>query len=241
MVRKNTWLPAPPETCLKGASQNVRGRRSALAASSDRLQATGTAALVLALHAVVLYVAARAPHTIQPQPSVPLTVSFATAAEPTHATRALPPRPKTAPTEPKSPPVKPRATPTPRPAPATPEPDPAPAPDTTPTPAAVPTEAPSPPSVSAPRFDAAYLNNPAPAYPTLSRRLSEEGRVLLRVFVTAEGRAQEVRIEGSSGYARLDSAAQDAVARWRFVPARRGADTVATWVLVPISFTLKQG
>lgn len=92
---------------------------------------------------------------------------------------------------------------------------------------------------SAPVFDALYLDNPAPAYPMLSRRLREEGRVLLRVLVSAEGRAAEVQIRASSGSERLDMAARDAVARWKFTPARRGEQPVAAWVLIPISFSLE--
>jgi protein TonB len=90
----------------------------------------------------------------------------------------------------------------------------------------------------APRFDAAYLDNPPPAYPSISRRQREEGRVLLRVRVGADGRAESVEIAGSSGHERLDHAALDAVRRWRFLPARRGADAVAAYVNVPIAFTL---
>ena len=43
--------------------------------------------------------------------------------------------------------------------------------------------------VTAARYDAAYLHNPRPAYPPLSRRLGEEGKVLLRVRVSREGLA----------------------------------------------------
>lgn len=89
------------------------------------------------------------------------------------------------------------------------------------------------------RFDANYLHNPRPAYPPVSRRLGEEGRVLLRVQVTAEGQACKVELKQSSGFSRLDQAALDAVARWRFVPARRGDETIASWVTVPINFTLE--
>ncbi len=93
--------------------------------------------------------------------------------------------------------------------------------------------------IQAPRFDADYLDNPAPAYPALSRRLGEQGRVLLRVFVNADGSAAQVEIRESSGFERLDRAAREAVARWRFVPARQGDRPVAAWVLVPISFNLR--
>lgn len=86
------------------------------------------------------------------------------------------------------------------------------------------------------RFDAAYLNNPAPNYPLISRRLGEEGRVLLRVWVGADGAAAEVAVRTSSGSSRLDEAAMSAVRQWRFVPARRGDEPVAGWVVVPINF-----
>ncbi|WP_246591019.1 energy transducer TonB [Georgfuchsia toluolica] len=97
----------------------------------------------------------------------------------------------------------------------------------------------APPAPSAPRFDADYLQNPAPAYPSLSRRLGEEGKVVLRVFVDPSGRPSQVEIKTSSASERLDQAAQDAVRRWKFTPARRGDEAVAAWVLVPIVFNLR--
>ena len=99
--------------------------------------------------------------------------------------------------------------------------------------------APPPVVVTAPVFDAAYLNNPPPAYPTLSRRRGEQGRVVLRVRVDPHGKAGEVQVRESSGHERLDAAATDCVRGWRFVPARRGEEPVAAWVLIPISFRLE--
>lgn len=96
-----------------------------------------------------------------------------------------------------------------------------------------------PASVTPPRFDADYLNNPKPVYPTAARRLGEEGKVVLRVHVTPEGRAGEIELRTPSGHARLDNAAREAVAQWRFVPARQGDEAVAAWVLVPIVFSLQ--
>jgi protein TonB len=90
-----------------------------------------------------------------------------------------------------------------------------------------------------PKFSANYLKNPAPDYPAISRRLGERGRVLLRVLVSPEGRSEQVEIDRSSGYQRLDQAAQNAVRKWQFVPARQGDNTVRAWVIVPIVFTLK--
>ena len=98
---------------------------------------------------------------------------------------------------------------------------------------------PRPAPVTPPIFNADYLDNPAPAYPGVSRRLREQGRVLLRVLVNVNGSADEVQLRTSSGYARLDEAARDTVRRWKFVPAKRGAEPVPAWVLIPISFRLE--
>jgi len=94
---------------------------------------------------------------------------------------------------------------------------------------------------TAPRFDAAYLHNPRPVYPPLSRRLGEEGKVLLRVRVSAEGQPIAVDVEESSNFERLDEAARQVVARWRFVPARHGDEPVEATVIVPIVFRLGLG
>lgn len=97
----------------------------------------------------------------------------------------------------------------------------------------------APATLTQPRFDADYLSNPAPHYPPLSRRLGEEGKVVLRVHVEPGGRPSQIEIKSSSGSPRLDNAAQEAVSRWKFVPAKRGDEAVAAWVLVPIVFNLK--
>ncbi|GAA4494437.1 energy transducer TonB [Pseudaeromonas paramecii] len=95
------------------------------------------------------------------------------------------------------------------------------------------------PSQSSPQFNAAYLNNPAPAYPPLSRRFREEGKVMLRVRVSADGQPLAVELAQGSGHPRLDEAARKTVLSWRFVPARRGEQKVAAWVRVPIVFQLR--
>lgn len=97
----------------------------------------------------------------------------------------------------------------------------------------------APAPVSAARFDADYLHNPAPAYPAMSRRNGEEGRVQLSVRVSAQGRAEQVEVRHSSGYPRLDDVAASTVRQWRFVPARRGDEPISATVLVPIVFRLE--
>ena len=141
--------------------------------------------------------------------------------------------PKPRPPEPKPLITAPVETPSPSPivvAPPPPPPPPAPAP----APVVI-----APPIITAPIFNADYLDNPAPYYPAMSRRAGEQGRVILRVLVNVSGSADEVEIRTSSGHARLDDSARDTVRRWRFVPAKRGDEAVPAWVLIPISFRLE--
>ncbi len=100
--------------------------------------------------------------------------------------------------------------------------------------------APAEESFSQARFDANYLRNPAPPYPALSKRMGEEGKVVLRVSVNPQGTADSVDIKTSSGSPRLDESAQKTVRNWKFVPAKRGDTPVQSWVLVPIIFKLEQ-
>ena len=62
---------------------------------------------------------------------------------------------------------------------------------------------------------------------------------MLRVLVSPAGRADDIQIRSSSGSPRLDEAARATVQRWKFVPAKRGEEAVAAWVLIPISFRLE--
>lgn len=85
---------------------------------------------------------------------------------------------------------------------------------------------------------ASYDYAPAPPYPEHARREGREGRVLLRVLVDPEGRSKTVEVRLSSGSDVLDRAAEEAVKRWRFVPARSGGRAVESWVNVPVEFRL---
>jgi protein TonB len=61
---------------------------------------------------------------------------------------------------------------------------------------------------------------------------------LLRVRVGTDGSVGAVLVERSSGHPDLDEAAREAVATWRFEPARRRGVPVELWILLPIRFTL---
>jgi len=105
--------------------------------------------------------------------------------------------------------------------------------------AAPPAAPPAPPRIELPSSEAAYLNNPEPPYPALSRRLGEQGTVVVRALIGIDGRPQQAEIRQSSGYERLDQAALQAVRSWRFVPGTRNGIPEAMWVNVPIRFILK--
>ncbi len=78
-----------------------------------------------------------------------------------------------------------------------------------------------------------------PSYPSSARRLGIQGMTTLRVYVAVDGRVTEVLIHESAGHSDLDNAAAEAVKRWRFEPARRGAQAVGVWVLLPVEFRLR--
>jgi len=93
--------------------------------------------------------------------------------------------------------------------------------------------------VELPSSDAQYLQNPKPAYPAISKRLGEQGKVVVRVLIGADGTAQKAEIRQSSGYERLDQAALNTVLAWRYVPGKRGGVPEAMWFNVPINFVLE--
>ncbi len=96
-----------------------------------------------------------------------------------------------------------------------------------------------PQTIEPPRMDAQGRQNPPPRYPKLSRRLREEGTVILKIRILRDGRVGAIEIERSSGHARLDRAAMQAVAKWRYIPARQGGEAIEYNYLQPVEFTLR--
>jgi len=82
------------------------------------------------------------------------------------------------------------------------------------------------------------LTQTLPVYPSTARRRRLQGVVVVTVEVTADGAAQSVVVQRSSGYPVLDSAALDAVRNWRFTPAQARRSSVRAAVQVPIRFRL---
>ncbi|EGI77875.1 energy transducer TonB [Hylemonella gracilis] len=101
--------------------------------------------------------------------------------------------------------------------------------------------APPPPQrTQQPTVDASYLYNKHPAYPDISRRMNEQGQVLVRVLVGTKGEVLRAELGKSSGYPRLDRTAVAAVRGWRFLPGQRDGQAEAMWFNVPINFVLEQ-
>ena len=223
------------------------------AAHSARSKVAVTA-MVLAVHALALWGLQRLPGAT-PAPMVIPAQVIATFITPEPEPIVMPEPMPLAPPEPV---VQPKPVPKPQPKPlpkavASPDPAPATAPtgtlDPEPTAPATPTPAPTaaqasattdaPAAIVMPSSSAAYLNNPRPSYPSISRRMGEQGKVMLRVFVNAQGQPEQIQIQQSSGFDRLDKAAVDAVRRWKFTPGSRNGVAEAMWNIVPINFVLE--
>jgi protein TonB len=83
------------------------------------------------------------------------------------------------------------------------------------------------------------LERPAPVYPLASRQGGEQGTVVLRVPVRADGGLGKAELKTPSGYARLDAAALDSVKTARVSPARTKSGKPADGViLIPFTFKL---
>lgn len=207
--------------------------------TSRRLAAAG---LTLLLHAGVVFALVQTSH-VEPQPlsvAPPVMVQFL-APEPTPVAPPIepvvqpePPKPRPEPPKPK--PVKKKTPPlvlakatT---APSANAPKVAPKPTSSVAKTAPAKAAPVAAPVQAPRADLDYLNNRAPTYPSMSRKLKEQGTVQIRVRTDASGKVLEIRLEQSSGYARLDEAALRAVRNWQFT-------AVAGEAILPVEFTLR--
>jgi len=210
------------------------------------------AAATVALHAA-LFMALVTGLESGPQPDTPepLTIQLL-APEPAPTAPPQPPSPPQLQPEKPAPRAERRA----RPAPAAPKPAPetrpvpaGPAPDVDarpppaaaqPAPAATPSPAPATAPARTSASEASYAStNRKPPYPRISLSNGDEGTVVLRVLVTAEGTAGAVQVRTSSGFPLLDESARKTVMTWRFKPATVDGKPVAEWYEVPIPFKLQ--
>ena len=93
--------------------------------------------------------------------------------------------------------------------------------------------------VSMPNSEASELNNPKPPYPAISRKLREQGLVLLKACISTGGTLDGLEIRQGSGYLRLDQVALQTVKQWKFIPAKKGSTPIPMCYELPIKFTLE--
>jgi TonB family protein len=81
----------------------------------------------------------------------------------------------------------------------------------------------------------------APIFPASAVRKNVEDVVVLRVLVAADGRAEEIQVlRGSMKDSSFDNAAVMAVQLWKFSPARKAGQPVASWFNVAVPFQMKR-
>jgi periplasmic protein TonB len=88
------------------------------------------------------------------------------------------------------------------------------------------------PTTDADHADTQY-RHPLPA---ISTRLGEHGKVMVRVWVGADGKAQQVQLLKSSGYPRLDDNALATVMRWKFKAGTHNGTPVAMAMEQPVIY-----
>jgi protein TonB len=87
-----------------------------------------------------------------------------------------------------------------------------------------------------PAAPSAVFHNRPPVYPQEAAQSGEHGTVVVVVHVSPAGTAASVDLLRSSGYALLDRAATDAVLRWRFLPAVKDGQPVASDMTMGFEF-----
>lgn len=84
------------------------------------------------------------------------------------------------------------------------------------------------------------LRNAQPRYPIYSRKMRQEGVVIITAEVLTDGSATDVRMVASSGIKLLDEAALETVKQWRFIPAKRDGVPYAQRLRIPVTFSLNR-
>lgn len=86
---------------------------------------------------------------------------------------------------------------------------------------------------------ARMVSGKPPRYPVESRRKKEQGTVLLSLILGTDGAVEQISVNRSSGFPRLDDAALHAVRRWRWEPVIRSGAAVKVRGIVEIPFVLQ--
>lgn len=83
-----------------------------------------------------------------------------------------------------------------------------------------------------------YILPPQTIYPQMSKRMGEQGKVVLRILVGENGKPDQVQVQSSSGFSRLDEAGRQAGQRVQFKPHIEDGRAVQVYVILPLNFQL---
>jgi len=84
------------------------------------------------------------------------------------------------------------------------------------------------------------IHNPKPHYPLASRKLREQGLVVVKLCVNEQGIVEEATLAKSSGFQNLDQSTLKALSQWRFASiASNSTNFFSQCFQTPVQFTLE--
>lgn len=80
---------------------------------------------------------------------------------------------------------------------------------------------------------------PEPIYPSIARRMGEQGKTLIRIMINEQGQISQASLAQSSGLPRLDQAALDAAQKVRCKPFVESGVAIKVTAIQPYIFRLE--
>lgn len=94
------------------------------------------------------------------------------------------------------------------------------------------------PVLTGPEIDPRYAGDFQPPYPAGKQRLGEEGLVVVRVLIGADGRVKRVEPANGADEAFVAATERHALRRWRFKPATRDGVPIESWRTMRVRFEM---
>jgi periplasmic protein TonB len=110
--------------------------------------------------------------------------------------------------------------------------------EASPAPTPAPTPVPAPAVKVAPSTDADDLYNPNQRYPRMSLSMGEQGSVMVRILIGANGLPKKAELQKSSGFERLDQAALEYVMQSRYKPGTLNGVPNEMWMGRTVTYTI---
>lgn len=87
--------------------------------------------------------------------------------------------------------------------------------------------------------EAIVVSGKIPAYPKTAILRGQQGRVVVKLTITMQGKAKDPQIITSSGHSTLDNAVLDFVKRELFMPAHKGVEKITSEQIFAFRFEIK--